>query len=146
MDKTIINIDDLKGRGVDYLLYSAIYNEYPDLRTINNRKVYVIQAVRNKYISPPKRDENIKSNEATLPYYSTNIRDIMQLCQVHGYDYELAYVSKTDQTLASINNYNFIYRTPAGALSRVLLIAALKKRYKHDITLIYKLLGDIVEL
>lgn len=146
MAKSIINIDDLNGRGIDCLLYMAIYNKEAELRVVNKRKTWIIKVVRNAYISPTKRDSNISTEEATLPYYSTNIRDVIQLCQMHKYDYELSYVSNKDLCLATVNNYNFVYKSPAGALSRALLVAALKKRYKDDITLVYNLLGDIVEL
>ena len=144
---TNINIDDLSGRGIDLLIHSTLYNEYPTQKEIRpNKKVYVITRVRQEYISYPNRAKDMGDDEATLPYYSTNIRDALQLCNKFSYDYDLSYTAKSGLHLATINKVNFIHQTAAGAISRALLAVSLKKKFNSDVVVVYRLLDNIVEI
>jgi hypothetical protein len=147
MELTYINIEDISSRGIDVLIHTAFYNQEPDIRvTSSGKKEYIIKKVRNNYISLKARQSQLSEEEAPLPYYASNNRDAIQLCEKHSVNWSLNYVSKSSLYLASVENINYVYKTASGALIRAVLIHQLKKKFGDSIKLTYKVLDRYIEL
>lgn len=147
MEKTSIKIEELTARGIDVLLHTSVYNDEPEIRTTQaGKKEYVIKRVRNGYISLKSRQTDMSTEEAPLPYYSSNIRDLIQLCERQGISWTINYVDKSNNYLASVGNIHYVYRTAAGALSRAALIYQIKKKFMDSVTIYYRVLDRTIEL
>lgn len=147
MGKTHITIEDLTARGIDVLLHTALYNDEPEIRPTNSgKKEYIIKKIRNGYVSLNNRNNNLSKEEAPLPYYSSNTRDVVQLCERHSVSWTLNYVSKSSAYLATVDNINYVYKTAAGALARAVIIYLLKRKFNESIAISYRVLDKNIEL
>lgn len=147
MNKPHIIIEDMTARGIDLLLHTTLCNQEPEIRITNaGKKEYIVKRTKNKYVSLKTRKNGMSQEEAPLPYYSSNNREAIQLCEKYAISWSVNYVSTSSLYLASVNDVNYVYKTAAGALARAVLIHELKRKFGNNIVITYKVLDKFIEL